>query len=70
MSRIVDAYLERIGHAAPVRSDLATLRSIHARHAASIPFENLAAFLGEPVALDVEALERKLLTPGRGGWCF
>lgn len=70
MSRIVDAYLARIGIDGAVRPDLESLRAIHARHAASIPFENLAAFLGEPVPLDVESLERKLLTPGRGGWCF
>ena len=70
MSGLVDDYLARIGHDGPVGADLDTLRAIHAKHAAAIPFENLAAFLGEPVPLDVDALERKLLTPGRGGWCF
>ena len=63
-------YLLRIGHTDEPRADLATLRALHARHPAAIPFENLSAFLGEPVSLDVPALERKLLTPGRGGWCF
>jgi N-hydroxyarylamine O-acetyltransferase len=66
----LDRYLERIGVAAPAGPDLATLRAIHAKHPASIPFENLAAFLGEPVALDIDSLQRKLLTPGHGGWCF
>ncbi|HET9651468.1 MAG TPA: arylamine N-acetyltransferase [Usitatibacter sp.] len=66
----LDRYLARIGHTGSVRADLGTLRALHARHAAEIPFENLAAFLGEPVPLDIASLERKLLTPGRGGWCF
>ena len=63
-------YFERIAHAGEARPDEATLRAIVARHAAAIPFENLAAFLGEPVPLELPALEGKLLTPGRGGWCF
>lgn len=68
-SRLAD-YLHRIGYARAVRADIDTLRAIHAAHAAAIPFENLSAFLGEPVPLDMESLQRKLLTPGRGGWCF
>jgi N-hydroxyarylamine O-acetyltransferase len=63
-------YLARIGYAGRARADLDTLRAIHAKHAASIPFENLAAFLGEPVRLDMDSLQEKMLTPGRGGWCF
>jgi N-hydroxyarylamine O-acetyltransferase len=63
-------YLARIGHGGDARADLDTLRAIHAKHAASIPFENLAAFVGEPVRLDTDSLQEKMLTPGRGGWCF
>ena len=63
-------YFARIGHDAPAMPTLATLRALHARHAAAIPFENLAAFLGDPVSLELGAIERKLLTRGRGGWCF
>lgn len=66
----LDRYFRRIGFAGAARADLGTLRDLHARHAVAIPFENLSAFLGEPVPLDVPSLERKLLTPGRGGWCF
>lgn len=64
------AYFDRVGYRGPVAPTLATLRTLHAAHAAAIPFENLAAFLGEPVALDLASLESKLLAPGRGGWCF
>jgi N-hydroxyarylamine O-acetyltransferase len=63
-------YFERIGHQGRAGPDLDTLRAIHARHPAAIPFENLAAFTGEPVPLDLASIQRKLLTPGRGGWCF
>jgi len=70
MTTDLHRYLMRIGHAGELRTDPGTLRELHARHAAAIPFENLDAFLGEPVALDAASLERKLLTPGRGGWCF
>lgn len=66
----LDAYFARIGHAGPAGADLATLAALTRRHAEAIPFENLAAFLGEAVPLDMESLQRKLCTPGRGGWCF
>ena len=64
------AYFSRIGHPGDAAPTLANLQSIHARHVDAIPFENLAAFLGEPVPLDLASLQAKLLTPGRGGWCF
>jgi N-hydroxyarylamine O-acetyltransferase len=64
------AYFSRIGHRGDGLPTLANLQSIHARHVDAIPFENLAAFLGEPLPLDLASLQAKLLTPGRGGWCF
>lgn len=72
MSVAVDlpAYFARVGHEGDAAPTLANLQSIHARHVDAIPFENLAAFLGEPVPLDLASLQAKLLTPGRGGWCF
>ncbi|MEO7742613.1 MAG: arylamine N-acetyltransferase [Usitatibacter sp.] len=64
------AYFSRIGHRGGAAPTLANLQSIHARHVDAIAFENLAAFLGEPVPLDLASLQAKLLVPGRGGWCF
>jgi N-hydroxyarylamine O-acetyltransferase len=46
------------------------LRAVHALHPAAIPFENLNPLLGTPVALDIDSLQSKLVTGGRGGWCF
>jgi len=66
----LDAYLERIGVRGVHGASLETLRVLHAAHPAAIAFENLNPLLGWPVALDSEALQRKLVTEGRGGWCF
>lgn len=66
----LDAYLSRIGHQGSRSADLATLRSIVAGQATSIPFENLDPFLGRPVELDLPALQSKLVEGRRGGFCF
>lgn len=66
----LDAYLARVGFTGRPAPDLATLRELHRLHPAAIPFENLSPFLGEPVSLDVAALQDKLVTRRRGGWCF
>lgn len=66
----LDAYLRRIGHAGPTTPTRQTLADIVRAHAQSIPFENLNPFLGLPVSLEPQDLERKLLHDGRGGYCF
>jgi N-hydroxyarylamine O-acetyltransferase len=65
-----DAYFARIGYGGRFAPTLETLQQIHALHAAAIPFENLSAFLGEPIKLDLESLQEKLVSRKRGGWCF
>lgn len=64
------AYLERIGFTATPGVDLDTLAALQFHHASAIAFENLDAFLHRPVPLDLASIERKLVTQGRGGWCF
>jgi N-hydroxyarylamine O-acetyltransferase len=66
----LDAYFRRIGYAGSLEPNLDTLRGIHLRHALTIPFENLAPLLRQPVRLDLQALEHKLVHAGRGGYCF
>jgi N-hydroxyarylamine O-acetyltransferase len=66
----LDAYFARLGYEGPAEPRLRTLERLHALHAEKIPFENLSPFVGEPVRLDLESLEDKLLRRGRGGWCF
>lgn len=66
----LDAYLQRIGHAGPRTISLDTLSAVHHAHASSIAFENLDPLLGRPVRLDIDSLQRKLVTERRGGFCY
>jgi N-hydroxyarylamine O-acetyltransferase len=62
------AYLERIGLAGSTRPP--GLAQVHRAHVVAIPFENLDPHRGVPVSLEPEALVRKLVHGGRGGYCF
>lgn len=64
------AYFRRIEYAGDPRPDRETLAQIIRRHITHIPFENLNPLLGWPVSLDIEAVQRKLVAEGRGGYCF
>jgi len=66
----LDAYLERIGYSGTREPALATLQAIQKAHMSRIPFENLDVLLGRGVRLDVDSLEKKLVTAKRGGYCF
>lgn len=66
----LDAYLQRIGYRDALTPDQTTLRALAVAHAAALPFENLDPLCGVPVQLELDALERKLLHQGRGGYCF
>lgn len=66
----LDQYLRRIGFAGPVKADLPTLQRIQELHPSAIPFENLNPFTGAPVALQLSAIEEKLVSRQRGGYCF
>ena len=65
-----DAYCQRIGFAGPATSTLATLTRLIARHAATIPFENVDVLAGRVPRLDVPSLAQKLVRHRRGGYCF
>lgn len=64
------AYQARIGHAGPLRPDLATLRALHARQPDAIPFENLDVLTGRGIDLAPAAVDAKLIGRRRGGYCF
>jgi N-hydroxyarylamine O-acetyltransferase len=66
----LNAYFERVGFAGSIAPNLTTLEALHGLHPAAIPFENLDPLLGRPIRLDQKSLEQKLLTDGRGGYCF
>ncbi len=63
-------YFARIGYSGPQSPDIATLGSIIARHAASIPFEAIDVLLGRRIDLSPEAIDAKLIDRRRGGYCF
>jgi len=64
------AYFGRIGYVGEARPDLATLHALHRAHLLAIPYENLDVQLGRPVGLDADAAFEKIVTRGRGGWCY
>lgn len=64
------AYARRIGHLEPLQPDLATVHAVVRAHVAAIAFENLDALMGQPVPLELLAIEDKLVHRGRGGYCF
>ena len=66
----LEAYLGRIGYSGRVQPVLAVLEAIHLAHATHIPFENLDILLKRPIRLDLASLQAKLVTGGRGGYCF
>src|ERR1700744_3033369 len=69
----LDAYFHRIGIGAgrtPSLAPLATLARLIERHQAVIPFENVETLCGRVPALDLDALQRKMVLGRRGGYCF
>ena len=64
------AYLTRIGYSGRIKPDLASLSGLLAAHMNAIPFENIDVLLGRPIRLDLEALQKKMVTDRRGGYCF
>jgi N-hydroxyarylamine O-acetyltransferase len=66
----LDRYFARIGFQGGRTPTLETLHAIHLAHATTIPFENVNSLRGEPVLLDLESLQSKLIDQRRGGYCF
>jgi N-hydroxyarylamine O-acetyltransferase len=66
----LDAYFARIGYGGSTRATLETLNGIVELHVQTIPFENLDILLGRPIDIAPAAIERKLVSGRRGGYCF
>jgi N-hydroxyarylamine O-acetyltransferase len=66
----LDAYFARIGWTGPRTSTPDVLAGTLAHHMRSIPFENIDVLLGRPPQLELPALEAKLVTARRGGYCY
>jgi N-hydroxyarylamine O-acetyltransferase len=66
----IASYLTRIGFNREPRADIETLRGLLRTHVLSVPFENLDVQLGRPVTTRVDDAYKKIVTEGRGGWCY
>lgn len=66
----LDAYFARIGYDGPRTPTLETLRALHLLHPAAIPFEAIDVLLDRGIDLDPAAVDAKLITAGRGGYCY
>ena len=70
MTLDLDAYFARVRYRGSAAPTVETLAALHALHPAAIPFENLDPLLRRPVRLDATTLQDKLVTGGRGGYCY
>jgi N-hydroxyarylamine O-acetyltransferase len=66
----LDAYFRRVGYAGDRKPTLAALRELHRLQPQAIAFENLSPMLGHPVPIDAPSLHNKMVTGGRGGYCY
>ena len=66
----IAAYGARIGVSGPLPPTAATLRRLHHAHMLAVPFENLDIHWGRPIVLEEARLFEKLVTKGRGGFCY
>ncbi len=66
----LDAYFRRIDYTGITDPTIEILRGIHVAHRCAVPFENLDIHMGVPISLDIDHLAEKIVTNGRGGYCF
>jgi N-hydroxyarylamine O-acetyltransferase len=64
------SYFARIGYQGSRAVSLETLNAIVSAHVRTIPFENLAVLLGEPISIAIDDVTEKLVHRRSGGYCF
>jgi N-hydroxyarylamine O-acetyltransferase len=70
MSVDLEKYFARIEYSGPQTRSVETLAALTLAHVSHIPFENLDVLLGRGICLDDEAVDAKLISAQRGGYCF
>jgi N-hydroxyarylamine O-acetyltransferase len=65
-----DRLLRRIGLSSVPAADADGLRTAHRAYVSHVPFEDITVQLGESAVLEPGALVERVLTDGRGGYCF
>lgn len=66
----LNRYLQRIDYNGTTEPTPDTLSGLLRHHVLSVPFENLDVQLGAPLTTDIEEAFEKIVTRGRGGWCY
>jgi len=70
MALNLNNYLRRILFHGKPKVDHDTLVILHKKHLQTVPFENLDIPLGRKIELNLEKLERKIVSNLRGGFCY
>jgi len=65
-----DAWLARIRYKGSREPTLQTLEALVLAHSSTIAYESIDVLLGRPPKLDLMSLQNKMVTGGRGGYCF
>ncbi len=66
----ISTYFNRINYTGPAAADTATLHALMRHQLFSVPFENLDVQAGKVVSLAPDDIADKVLTQGRGGYCY
>jgi N-hydroxyarylamine O-acetyltransferase len=66
----LDAYFRRVRYTGPAVASFDTLAGLLRAHTSAVPFENLDVLLQQPIRLDLESVQAKLVGARRGGYCF
>src|SRR6476661_5081131 len=64
------AWLKRIGYSGPLEPTLSVLHALIFAHSHAIAYESLDIMLGRTPRLDLDSLQRKMISGGRGGYCL
>ncbi len=67
---VLDGYLKKIGYEGPREPSWEALRALHRGHVLELRWSTVDAMLHHDVPLDLPSLQGKLVTGGRGGYCF
>lgn len=63
-------YLRRISFQGKLKADHKILGMLHRKHLQTVPFENLDIGIGRKIELNLEKLEKKIVSNMRGGFCY
>jgi len=66
----LESYRTRVGYHGQLTARYDALAALHLAHATHIPFENLDILLGRAIDLGLDAIQAKLVSAKRGGYCF